>query len=481
MIPSLIWKESREHLWKIAAVFVLFAPLALTAHYARGSVAEDTAVVMSVAAAWMLPVWMAAGTVVSEKIRRTEQLLFALPIRRWKIWTIKTLVGLLTILLPIVAFMLLLGWLDPRNGFSRFEVIGTSLGLANVYIMTVTLARKARREATVAIFGVLLLLGLALYTVIVDPYVRYADEPGRVWPWLLLAPNPFSFLRYRGDNALLVAQFVVAAIWWTAGLFLYTRPESHWRISTPAPSPEAAPPLKAARSMAGTLLWRELRDQGVILAGAALAGTLIALIVGLSELHDRPITVERLKVVADSFSQTMFSLAAVVPLVVAVLLGVASWSTDLHSKVHEFWRSRPIPTENLFWLKFIVSAVGIIGLFTSFMLVSYAFELWQPSSGSALVSRRFTNLLLTRLAILPAMLAVSIFIAIIVRRTMYAGLVAAATMIATAVAAEILTRSNNQTGTTLLHAVLLTSAAVFLFLSRTALIKNWRLITSPTQ
>src|SRR3954464_1928935 len=106
MIRSLLWKEWREHCWKLlACLAVLLVPHLVNLFWNRQYINVEIAPLTG----FTLAIWMAAWTITSEY--RTQRMLEALPISPWLSFGFKSLAGLLTFLIPLALTI------NPYNPF----------------------------------------------------------------------------------------------------------------------------------------------------------------------------------------------------------------------------------------------------------------------------------------------------------------------------------------------------------------------------
>ncbi len=106
MVFALIWKEAREHLWKLVALSAMvLCPLFVLywlEHTPWGNFGmRDFSSFIVFLAAWISPIWIASWTVASEKSSRTLATLLVLPINRVFPFMIKVTFGILTLAIPL--------------------------------------------------------------------------------------------------------------------------------------------------------------------------------------------------------------------------------------------------------------------------------------------------------------------------------------------------------------------------------------------
>ena len=107
MIGSLLWKEWREQRWIVVGVFAVYLALLIAARLivvrgaerAGAAMAQESILVL----AFLVPGFVAMGTITQERARRTEQMVRALPVSGTAIFFGRFAGGVPTLFLPLVA------------------------------------------------------------------------------------------------------------------------------------------------------------------------------------------------------------------------------------------------------------------------------------------------------------------------------------------------------------------------------------------
>ena len=122
MIVQLMWKEWREHRWKLAAMGMMVASvLALLAWFTpKGEVdwrtLQDYKAIM-VIASWVAPIWVGAWTATSERARGDgNDSGRNAGARGWMMFAVKSFWGLVVLLLPMALAAACFGELARENG-----------------------------------------------------------------------------------------------------------------------------------------------------------------------------------------------------------------------------------------------------------------------------------------------------------------------------------------------------------------------------
>ena len=251
------------------------------------------------------------------------------------------------------------------------------------------------------------------------------EAPPAIW----LVPNPFMLLvsKEQVDPAAskMVIEAVILLFWAAAALWRFLRTASN----TGTGSEEQPLPLTRTilRPLAQPpLLWKEVREQFSVFAIAfwtAVGVALMTVIVEVADsLHAGNGPAESLVDVYRIMLQVMLIGGLVMPLLISVVLGVGAFAGDLDQRLLHFWRGQPIPIGPWFWTKYLVSAVGIFLL----LIVPLSFA----AGGSSVFGTDDSDVghirqiawleFIAVIVIVPFAHALSIFLASIIRRTMYA-------------------------------------------------------------
>jgi ABC-type transport system involved in multi-copper enzyme maturation permease subunit len=455
MIGQLLWKEGREHLWKMAALLgLVLVPIVAVLCWIRlgpvGQRSGDGSDAVMICGCWLVPTWLGAWTATGEKTRGTMGMLTSLPMRRWKIFGVKTAWGLATVLLPLAAGMGLVHLLGWARGREEIELMWLGLAVAtSLYLMIVALTAGIRKEGMAAMVGLLVVLGSAFWAALAGTVERQG------FSILLMIPNPF-FAQFAADQVglellrgsaqwrtmvflcLFALQGAFAGMWWVVGAWRFGKQSQREGITRgpglarnnaanrslkqrhqeerAAQSPLATNAnLAPRRFLFGANLWREWREQAWIVASAGLAAVGIALVGALVAAGN-----SRGADPALAFVDLTGMLALVAPTAVALMLGTESMARDLEPGMMGFWRSRPIRTAAFFWSKYFVALAGVWLLLLVLAGMAFLGMHLQPLANDELRGE-LGQMTLTALAgWLPLVLTVTMLLYALLRRAIYA-------------------------------------------------------------
>ena len=412
---NLIWKEWHEQKWKLLALTVIALSVCVAMLSQDIHNAEFALVSTMWAFVMFAPTFVAMGVSAGEHASGVIRFVRAQPVPVWKVATVRCLAGLCLLITPILCSSLLC-WLAafawPQRGpysvrtasltglpdewtFSLKLVVLTGIGLAacvNLYSWIVAITVNQRTEFRVGLIGLLVTVVLFfLGSVGLD-----GQESSRLrLPSLHAGPmvwlSVIDFIRNSRDGLA-----VLAVVWqWvlTLGLMAvmvrqYGR-EEKWlrggrREKLRSASAEYACLFPPMSSRWRALLWLQLR-QTIPVCITALAIVFVFILV------------------APVYAGRAVDVHPIIGCVLAILIGVGSYVSELDPKLHTFWRSRPISATSWFWFKYVGGLVALIGLFD----LPYALLVWTrmvPSSspGIAACFPMVLHLLCYSLAVLAA-------------------------------------------------------------------------------
>ena len=416
---SLLWKEWREHRWKLAALsaILLGVPLLMTVvlepweFFTAFTVGITPYVIL---AGMFLGMSLAAG----ENASGTAPFLQALPSAMWRPALTKLCVALLTAAVPIFLGAVLVyaveafspaSWQSYREEFSAGTKVRADFGIVQWLQVRVTCGTLAvvslliwvaatgvnrrdeiRAGATSAIvFAALLGIGLWFFNMPQSHDVW--QQP--VWVQTLIAacPTGTSLLlifdeiqasgTQDGHSELNYGAVSIAAIVSHSALVAWYL----WRFghASSAMGSEAEPVVNGEvaeqskpprRSQFGSIAWKQFRETGPLVA-IGLAGLIS--IPALVMLHEGLYGDEMAgwlyaKVTLSSFARLGWF--------IAMLIGIGIFSNDLSPELHTFWRSRPIHFNLWFWTKFLTGlAITVVALGVPMLVARwYQLRVWDP-------------------------------------------------------------------------------------------------------
>ncbi len=105
MIKALFWKEWCEQRWKLAYGCVILVGFTLIGLRSRLTLDEFIVIFASAGGSILMALLVGMGLVATEKSEGSLEMLLALPVRPWKIFAVKMVMGALVCTVPIVGCM----------------------------------------------------------------------------------------------------------------------------------------------------------------------------------------------------------------------------------------------------------------------------------------------------------------------------------------------------------------------------------------
>lgn len=405
---SLLWKEWREHRWKLAALVavVVIVPSILSIR-SPGDIysAITLTLIMGVPlAATFIGMGVAAG----EESRGTVRFLQALPTPMARPAAAKLIWAGLTLFLPVLAAMTWSLWwspmligdaaADPQRMVDRMfwkpwgteswygaALLGSVLGGGSILIWIA--AAGVNRSDEVRAGAVGLLVGLAYWSTISLACVLMRRELDQepVLGWVAAAPGgpaivnlppvanrslPMWFSRFGlyAGVALAVHGTLVA---WYLLRFGRVAPARSQTLEASSARPARtwlAPPRKSPLT---AIVWKQFRESAPLAAMAA--GGIALAAIGAGIVSDR-----------DTIDVTEFTyiLWTVTGVCVAVVAGVGVFMDDLRPGIHTFWRSRPVDVNQWFFVKLAIALVTTLVILSIPPFFTLAAFFWTRDSGA---------------------------------------------------------------------------------------------------
>lgn len=361
---ALLWKEWREHRWKLAALVAIglsvFVQLWWTA---KETYTSTTIVIYLVFLLPLFSLFIAIGIAAGEQAAGTIAFTRCLPTPRWRIAWSKLFVAIVTVVVP-TSFSLIfdVNYLGEAAFIGLLIVISLMLWCVNLGMNR----SDEIRAAAISIVGVVVAWSLFAATAFL---IQSGKRPGyerellgvfsAVLPggilsklsggpadrvsWLLLAPA------YLATHGLLLWRWLsgYGAVPRQSGVKIASSVNKQAWLGSPWASPTTA------------ILWKQWRETApVAIASLALAVGWTTLVFG-TNLTNHDSLEGRL---ADGL-YTFANLAALCAMLAALVAGIGLFLEDLRPGVHTFWRSRPISPDSWFWWKYVGGIVCLASFF----------------------------------------------------------------------------------------------------------------------
>ena len=452
---SLLWKEWREHRWKLAALVVVVIGLHLwvldatkpgTAHYANAFWAT-LLIVLPIGSAFI-----AMGLAAGEQSQRTASFMRSSPVNLSWLAIAKLAVGVATIAATIaiaaaltrtvVAVADALSWQSDASSLESLDslrdlyetggwfltalLIGVSVS-ASLILWMAAPAVNSKSEVRAGAIGLIVvvacwtLLAWGVYLVnrgmdpnsdqrVVIAHIA-AMLPGGVWVALIaldgLAGQTYLLFPYLATH--------VPLAWWYITRFGHNGDRERARLSdaTPlvAPTPVWLGP--ARRSPLTSLLWKHARECApIVLAGAIGAAGLTVILVCLN--YNQPGVLYVPNKLLDLTGESVLVAFMTLGCCAGLVSGAGVLTSELEPRLYTFWRTRPIPIDLWFAIAFLGGLALLIVVFG--VPIAVAYRLIEPSD------RQSEPGLSTLLAIVVLSYVSGAFTASFVRNAVYASL-----------------------------------------------------------
>lgn len=384
---TLFWKEFHEHKWKVLSLTTIVLSVILV----EIMQADVEAGLILAVYGYMLaaPIYIAMGVTSGEQGSRSIAFVRALPNPTWHAGFARVVVGWLVLVTPLIAALLVCelnlalnpdsakqyeGMLASQGAKSAqsvvLTIIGVSVGMAtNLYAWILFTTMNQKSELRAGLIGLLTVVALFSVGTFATHHVNvnaHADPQTNHnaakldFSWLTMAAGPLLWIQLTESRL----QVWMAAIWLPS---LAIQVLTFMLLLTCAASCYGGRTLIGLRGWTGTrdvdqpanltlrpplaspqkaLLWMQLRESVPI----AMCG--LALMLMLAGLEGQA---SRLRLIQD--------IGTFVGCILAVIIAVGAFVPQLESKLHTFWRSRPISPRQWFWMKYAAGALVIVVCF----------------------------------------------------------------------------------------------------------------------
>jgi hypothetical protein len=427
---NLFWKEWHEQKWKLLALTAIAVSVCVALLFQDLGNVAFALIFTNFAYAMLAPILMGMGVCAGEHASGVIQFVRAQPISMRRVATVRWIAGSCVLLIPLIAVSVIcwtvgcfedqVGPQSVRTGaFFQVDSIWREssavyfvflAGMAaclNLYAWVVAVAVNQRTEFRAGLIGLLVTVALIfagigglsawdnhLPDISVLGVVSVISSP---LFWLGIV----DFIRHSQQGLVVVAvvwQLLLTICLMQVMVFRYGR-EERWLSEdffkrTKTVDRVACQLGKPRSSQWRALLWLQIRQSvPVCVVGLCLVPAII-----LMSGDNAP----------DSFD----SMYPTIGCVLALLIGVGTFVSELQSGLHTFWRSRPISSSSWFWFKFIGGAIALIGLFdVPCMLLAWSGIVRTSSPGFAAIFPMLLHLLCYSIAV---------FFACTVRHSTYA-------------------------------------------------------------
>ena len=227
---SLLWKEWHEQRWKLAFGSLILGAFALIGLRARVIADETLLEGVCLLAVLLLPMLASTGLVPAERDGGTLESLLALPVRPWRIYLIKTLMGVLLCVGPIVVTAIVslafAGGREMAAGAIAALFVRTLAAVLFLFFWMFSLTVRLPTETRAALITLGVLICWAIVTVgltMFHPVVDYRGPAEEASRWWLITPFVF-LLGFQRDHwvvslfaAAVLQAVIVLALWlWAA-------------------------------------------------------------------------------------------------------------------------------------------------------------------------------------------------------------------------------------------------------------------------
>ena len=436
---NLFWKEWHEQKWKLLALTAIALSVCLALLFQDLGNVAFSLVFTSMAYAMLAPILMGMGVCAGEHATGVIHFVRAQPVSMRRVASVRWIAGACVLLIPLIcvsAICWIVQYVEEQVGPKSvrtdafFELnsswressalyVVSLAGMAaclNLYAWIVAIAVNQRTEYRAGLVGLLVAVAVLFIGVFGlsgwDNHLPNISVPNLlcVMSSPLVSLGIVDFIRNSFQGLVVVAvvwQLLLTVCLMQVMVFRYGR-EERWlsgdffkRAKTTVM--ELIPLGKPRSSQWRALLWLQIRQS---LPFCVVGLCLVPVIVLMS---------------GDDASDAFDGMYPIIGCVLALLIGVGTFVSELQPELHTYWRSRPISPSSWFWFKFIGGAIAMIGLFD----VPCILLIWSGFVQSS--SPGFASLFPLLLHLLCYSIAV--FMACILRHTTYATVFAVGALI----------------------------------------------------
>ena len=191
MIKPLIWKEWHEQRWKLAFGCVLL--MGYTAIGLKSRLLPDEIIIFfgTTFSGWVMPMLVAMGIVAVERANGSLDTLLALPVKSWKVFTVKLLTGASVCAVPILGSMIVALLIASEREMEPSDIAipylcSVAFGFV-MYIWIIAFGIRQPSEARVGLVGIAIFVGWVLVIIISEALIK---RPHDGWSLVI---TPFGF------------------------------------------------------------------------------------------------------------------------------------------------------------------------------------------------------------------------------------------------------------------------------------------------
>lgn len=418
---NLFWKESHEQKWKLLSLTAIALSVCLALLFQDLGNVAFSLICTIYSFAIFAPIVVGMGVCAGEHASDVIRFVRAQPVPMRCVATVRWIVGACVLLIPLfcasamcwiamcfeeqvgpqsvrtAAFFELQSEASETSTLLLISAAGMAASL-NLYAWIVAIAVNQRTEFRAGLVGLFVTVGMGVAGISgMSGWDNHLSNVS-VFNLFCLISGPLvslgmiDFVRNSQHPFVLIA--VVWQLMLMTGLmqvmvFRYGREERwlSWDFfqRKHAAAQESSALGQPRSSQWRALLWLQLRQ------------SIPACIVGLG------ISLATVAVSAGFEPDTFDFMYPALGCVLALLIGVGSFVSELQPDLHMFWRSRPISPGSWFWFKYIGGAIALIGLFDApCMLLAWSGIVRTVSPGFAAVFPMLLHLLCYSLAVFAA-------------------------------------------------------------------------------
>ena len=415
---NLFWKDWHEQKWKLLSLTAIALSVCLALLFQDlGNVAYSL-VFTIYAYALFAPILVGMGVCAGEHASGVIRFVRAQPVPVRRVATVRWIVGACVLLIPVFCASAMC-WIamcfneqESVRTATFFELQSeasetsamffiSAAGMAaclNLYAWIVAIAVNQRTEFRAGLVGLLVTVGLGVAGISGMSGWENHFPNFSVLNLFCLISGPLVSLGMNDFVRNSLHGFVFIAVVWQLMLtltlmqvmvFRYGREERWLSLDffhrTHAAALDSSALGKPRASQWQALLWLQFRQSTPVCeVGLFLVSAIVVASAGFAP---------------DSFD----SMYPTIGCVLALLIGVGSFVSELKPDLHMFWRSRPISPGSWFWFKYIGGAIALIGLFdVPCMLLAWSGVVRTASPGIAAVFPMLLHLLCYSLAVFAA-------------------------------------------------------------------------------